>query len=314
MRIRNAPDDPEDAFLARVVRAEEVPSGIARARLSGALRERAGAYRHDAAVDLTIVEALLRLDEPEAAARHLDGHRASLHAMARDLQVAVADATLEREAERVYLACAETPGPRRTRCTRRRRAFALTGAAAVALVLLLPSGRASPRATLASLMDRRTSPDELSAAWERLDAARGRRRPVTEDSASGDRGRSSQAGPRSHALLRDTTRAILAVDSSGGSTAGMGAGSGTTTSRDRNQRSGRRATDEPRDEPQRIVPAVPQPTKPSSPLHAAAPSLPRPGEPLKGNLPADHTVLGEADTLRGAGGATAAAGTEPDQP
>src|SRR5687767_14952696 len=77
------------------------PSPAAQARLSGALRDRADAYRGDAVVDLTLVEVLLRMDEAEAAVRALDDHRASLKAMARDLQVAVADAAVEREAEAV---------------------------------------------------------------------------------------------------------------------------------------------------------------------------------------------------------------------
>src|SRR5687768_10382700 len=98
MPHRDVRHDDEDSGLDAAARDEGVPSRVAQTRLSLALRDRAEAYRQDAVVDLTIVEALLRVDEAEAAARQLDDHRASLHAMARDLQVAVADAAVEREA------------------------------------------------------------------------------------------------------------------------------------------------------------------------------------------------------------------------
>lgn len=151
---------------------EPAPSRVAQQRLTGALRDRADVYRADACLDLALVDVLVRMDQLEAAARTLDDHRASLRAMAQDLQVVVADAAVEREAERVYDACLRQlrSGAAETGHLRRR-VVALTGAAAVFVALLLPSTRMSPRTILASIEDRVTH-DEIAAARSRLDAAR----------------------------------------------------------------------------------------------------------------------------------------------
>lgn len=155
----------------------DVPSRAATARLSGALRERSSAYRDEASLNLQLIDALLRLDEPDAAARTLDDHRANLEAMAHDLQVVVADAAVEREAERVYAAYAATlEQPARGRPTPaagrlHRRIVTLASAAAVALALVVPTQRIWPRTTLAS-MDSSPVQDDLATAKDRLDAAR----------------------------------------------------------------------------------------------------------------------------------------------
>jgi hypothetical protein len=149
---------------------ESTPSPTAQQRLTGALRDRADAYRDDASVDLALVDVLVRMDQLEAAAKTLDEHRSSLHALAQDLQVVVADAAVEREAERVYCTSMRALEPRRG-ARLRRRLVALTGAAAVFAALLLPSVRISPRTMLAGIHDRVTH-DEVAAARERLEAAR----------------------------------------------------------------------------------------------------------------------------------------------
>ena len=152
--------------------ADRAPSRVAQERLSGALRNRADAYRADASVDLTLVDVLVQMDQLEAAARTLDDHRASLRAMAQDLQVVVADAAVEREAERVYDTCLRQLRPAAPLAGGvRRRLMALTGAAAVFVALLLPSTRISPRTILASIEDR-VMHDEVAEARSRLDAAR----------------------------------------------------------------------------------------------------------------------------------------------
>lgn len=168
--------DPRTRHLRRLpdaaARVRSAPSRTAQARLTEALRDRAEAYRTDATVDLTLVDVLVRMDQLEAAARTLDDHRASLHAMAQDLQVVVADAAVEREAERVYDTCLRQlrPGALQVGGVRRR-LLALTGAAAVFVALLLPSTRISPRTMLASIEDRVTH-DEVAEARSRLEAAR----------------------------------------------------------------------------------------------------------------------------------------------
>lgn len=168
--------DPRTRHLRRLpdaaVRVESAPSRTAQDRLTEALRDRAEAYRTDATVDLTLVDVLVRMDQLEAAARTLDDHRASLHAMAQDLQVVVADAAVEREAERVYDTCLRQLRPGALHVAGlRRRLLALTGAAAVFVALLLPSTRISPRTMLASIEDGVTH-DEIAEARSRLDAAR----------------------------------------------------------------------------------------------------------------------------------------------
>ena len=268
MPHRNQRQNDEDQVLDDAVPADGVPSHVAQSRLSLALRDRAEAYRQEATADLTIVDALLRVDEAEAAARQIDDHRASLHAMARDLQVVVADAAVEREAERVYEACAAaiTP-PSEPRSVLRRRVLAVTGAAAVALALVLPSGRMSPRATLANLVDRRTAFDDITAARERLQAAREWARVLRQDTAP-------QSPRRSNALVRDKVRSILAADATGGSAAlSLGGVSSLDAQRAKRRPSGETETGKPRT----LAPVVP--LKPPNP--------PRSAEPLKSDLPVD---------------------------
>jgi len=163
--LRPLPDPAADA-------PRTPPSSAAQARLGHALRDRAEAYRTDATVDLMLVEALLRMNELEAAARTLDEHRACLQSMARDLQVVVADAAVEREEERVSETCAgPVPGTSGTRTWLRRRAVAFAGAATLAVALLLPVHRISPRLSLVS-SEARATQDEISAARQRLVQAR----------------------------------------------------------------------------------------------------------------------------------------------
>ena len=217
------PHDEEPVLVG--VRRSGIPSDVAQSRLSTAFRGRADAYRQDAAVDLTLVDALLRMDQPEAAARQLDDHRASLHAMARDLQVVVADAAVEREAEAVYQACAEAMArPATNEPTVRRRLLAMAGAAAVMLALVLPTGRFVPRTTLASLMDRdQALDDQVTAARDRLEAARFWARLAREGGDVAATTTTTTASPRARALVRDKVRSILAdsgVDqAAGGGTA-----------------------------------------------------------------------------------------------
>lgn len=252
------------------------PSLTAQARLSGALRDRSDAYRQDATVDLTIVEALLKIDEPEAAARTLDDHRASLQALARDLQVAVADAAVEREAERVWETCAAdfAPAPQ-PESGLRRRVLAVTGAAAVALVLFLPTGRPSPRTVLTSASDP-SSANDFGAARERLEAAMTWARALraeNEAAAAADKAVVVRSAARTN-VVRDKVRAILAADS-GGSAAASSSTSATVTDL-RDHRAKRAAKpkpeppappDEPRDdeldldEVTKRVPAVDGPVK-----------------------------------------------------
>jgi hypothetical protein len=187
--------------------AESVPSRTAQGRLTEALRDCADAYRADASVDLALVDVLVRMDQLEAAARTLDEHRASLHALAEDLQVVVADAAVEREAERVYDTCLRELRPSAGHIGGlRRRLVALTGAAAVFAALLLPSGRIFPRTTLASIEGRVTH-DEVAAARSRLDAAR-----LTADALRADRRDLPVEAPEAlrDPAVRKQVRAILA--------------------------------------------------------------------------------------------------------
>lgn len=190
------------------------PSPTAQARLGDALRDRADAYRADATVDLALVDVLVRMDRLEAAAQTLDDHRASLQAMAEDLQVVVADAAVEREAEHVYDTCLRQLRPDLPVARLRRRLLALSGAAAVAVALLLPANRTLPRTTLASIADRVTH-DEVAAARSQLDAAR-----VVADEV---RRQPRTVVPVPKALadpaVRKQVRAILAADAPGESAA-----------------------------------------------------------------------------------------------
>ena len=187
--------------------AEPAPSRIAQQRLTGALRDRADAYRADATVDLALVDVFVQMDQLEAAARTLDDHRASLRAMAQDLQVVVADAAVEREAERVYDTVLRQLRPAAPTGGVRRRLLALTGAAAVFVALLLPSTRISPRTIMASIEDRVTH-DEVAEARSRLDAARATAQAVRDQQPV-----DIQAPPAlQHAAVRKQVRAILAAD------------------------------------------------------------------------------------------------------
>ncbi|HVM21111.1 MAG TPA: hypothetical protein VM307_14220 [Egibacteraceae bacterium] len=188
---------------------DNAPSPAARARLAGAVRDRAEAYRTDATMDLTLVDALLRMDRPEDAVRTLDEHRASLQAMARDLQIVVADAAVEREAERVCQACIDDVPARRRTGGLRRRLIAVTSAAAVALALALPTTRMLPRPALTSA-DARSSYDDLAAARQRLQAARSWARAARHAAANPD------GGPAADAVVRAKVTAVLSADASGG--------------------------------------------------------------------------------------------------
>lgn len=199
------------------------PSATAQARLSDALRDRADAYRQDASIDLTMVEALLRVDEPEAAARTIDDHRQVLLAMAHDLQVAVADAAVEREAEAVCEAAQTTlpqvhtaPVPLRAPAGGlRRRVLTLAGAAAVVVALILPQARLSPRTTLASVQGG-SAQDDLAGALDRLEAAKSWARALRGEAPA-----VTAAVPgmsrRAQSSARSTTD--LAADDPGGSAA-----------------------------------------------------------------------------------------------
>ena len=209
---------------------DRAPSAAAQARLSEALRGRAQSYRQDASVDLTMLEALLRLDHPEAAAKALDDHRASLAAMAQDLQIAVAHAAVEREAELVCSAVDQTAAPRPLAGNVRRRVLAVTGAAAVVLALVLPTARYSPRTTLTSVAGG-SDYDDLAAARERLEAARSWARALRTDTIVSQRSEARTAAPSpvADAVVRSTLRPILAADDPGGSAAQTLASDATVT-------------------------------------------------------------------------------------
>ena len=204
--------------------SQPAPSPAARASLTDALRESTGGYLQDASVDLTLVDVLLRMDEAEAAVRTIDDHREALHAMARDLQVAVADAAVTREAELVCDAWANAHPAVAPTGRLRRRVMAATGAAAVAIALLLPSARMTPRTTLTSL-EGRPALGDVAGAKERFEAARSWARALRADVAATRPARSSDdvevaaIDPVRGRLVRDKVRYILAADTSGGSAA-----------------------------------------------------------------------------------------------
>ena len=195
------------------------PSAAAQQRLSAALRDRSQAYQHGASVDLTIMEALLRMDRPEAAARALEDHRAALQSMARELQVAVADAAVEREAERVCSAAEQAPPVRPMVSHLRRRALAVTGAAAVVVALVLPTARFAPRTTLTSVEHRATA-DDAAAARTLLAEARARAQALRDATTTTlSETRTAKAARASGEVVRDRVRAILAAGDPGGSAA-----------------------------------------------------------------------------------------------
>lgn len=292
-----SPDDPQplagpDQRPAGGSR-ERPPSRAAQARLSGALRDRADAYRQDASIDLTIVEALLRLDEAEAAAKTLDEHRASLHAMARDLQVAVADAAVEREAEFVCEAVAEElrlPLPRAATGLRRR-VLAVTGAAAVVVALVLPTARFSPRTTLASF-DNLSASSGIAAARERLEVARSWASALRADATATEAARSTTAdAPRRAATVARQVRSILAADTSGGSAASSASPPADVTdlAAYREARSGGSAA--------ASQPPAEEPTPPADEIQLpdVGEQVPRGRVPLGGDAELD--VEGELDSL-----------------
>lgn len=204
---------------------DRAPSAAAQARLSGALRDRADAYRQDASIDLTMVEALLRVDEPEAAARTIDGHREALLAMARDLQVAVADAAVEREAEAVceaaHTSLSRAPLPVRASVGLRRRVLTLAGAAAVVVALVLPQARVSPRTTLASVQGG-SAQDDLDTALDRLEAAKSWARALRAGEVPA-LGLAATATPRRAGAQTPASTTDLAADAPGGSAAASSA-------------------------------------------------------------------------------------------
>ncbi len=69
-------------------------SDAARRQLVEALCGCAQRYRHATTVDLALLEMLLERDEPEVAVRAVEEQRSALRSFARDLQAAVADASL----------------------------------------------------------------------------------------------------------------------------------------------------------------------------------------------------------------------------
>ena len=265
------------------------PSRVAQERLSAALRERAEAYRHGASVDLTLVEALVKFDEPEAAARTLDDHRASLAAMARDLQVVVADAAVEREAERVWEACAAAEaGPRAEPGGLRRRLLTLTSAAAMALVMLLPAvpGRLSPRTMLTSLDDR-GSLNDVFAARERLEAARTWARALRADHAVATVAANERSATRSD-VVRGKIRSLLAADDPGGSAVPRVPPTGTVPSLD--ERRASKASDRP--QASHPTPPAEAPPGPLAPLDDLGKSGPR-VLPLQLDVDLDPTTAAE---------------------
>jgi hypothetical protein len=78
-------------------------------RLAGEVAVCAGDYRRAAALDLTLVSALLRHDEAEAAVHAVDEQRAAVRTLTRRLHTAVAEALVEQEAERNVEAAASRP-------------------------------------------------------------------------------------------------------------------------------------------------------------------------------------------------------------
>jgi hypothetical protein len=89
---------------------QPLPASAGARRLAGEVAVCAGDYRRAAAVDLTLVSALLRHDEAEAAVHAVDEQRAAVRMLARRLHNAVAVALVEQEAERIVeAAAAESP-------------------------------------------------------------------------------------------------------------------------------------------------------------------------------------------------------------
>lgn len=90
---------------------QPIPTSPGARRLAGEVAVCAGDYRRAAALDLTLVSALLRHDEAEAAVHAVDEQRAAVRALTRRLHNAVAEALVEQEAERIVEAAAATPPP-----------------------------------------------------------------------------------------------------------------------------------------------------------------------------------------------------------
>ena len=208
----------------RPVAVATVASEAAAQRLSGNLRERADRYRHDASVDLTLLDALVRMDELEAAADTLEGHRQSLQALALDLQLAVADAAEERDAATSSPATA--PGP----AGFRRRMMTLTSAAAVMLALALPMARTLPRTILAGIEGRSAEEhDTRITSGARQAAARTWAHSRRSDAPARPTARNAHDRPD---VVREPVRTPPAADVSGGSAAADHPPSGTILSLD----------------------------------------------------------------------------------
>jgi len=130
------------------------------------------------AVDLTLVGALLRLGKPEAALRAMEEHRLALRAYKAEIEAAVADAVVEREAERVLAAAAadverheavERPAATPRFSAPRR----LVAAAAAAFVLVALGAVSAVRPSSPPVLDDAeevAARSQLSAARQRLAA------------------------------------------------------------------------------------------------------------------------------------------------
>lgn len=146
------------------------PSDTASRRLAASLHHNTAQYRAATTADLTIVDTLLRMDDPAAASRALAGSTAALESLMNQLRTAVAEATVEREAESVLDAVVldarvPAPAPRGWRVAR-----SLAGAvaaAAMAVALLVPMGRQTPETELTAVQAR-VAEENLTAAHQQV--------------------------------------------------------------------------------------------------------------------------------------------------
>jgi hypothetical protein len=90
---------------------EPAPATPGARRLAGEVAVCAGDYRRAAALDLTLVSALLRHDEAEAAVHAVDEQRAAVRTLTRRLHTAVVEALVGQEAERIVEAAVAQPPP-----------------------------------------------------------------------------------------------------------------------------------------------------------------------------------------------------------
>lgn len=200
-----------------------LPTDAAAQRLAEALSERTERFRTASTVDFTMIDALLRMNAPGAAADALEDSRSALVQLAEQLHTTLAEAAEEREAAAVVAAAPRPPDVAdpepawRVRASQhrwtgpiRRTIVAATGAATLALALVLPSVRETPRA------DTELTSADAGSSIADSPSARGRittsRRDVT-DSASGGTARSwtpssvDEAGSRPPPpVSRSTTR------------------------------------------------------------------------------------------------------------